>query len=525
MEETETFRKHIEKGYSFQGESILLGTSVLNGQPQQGNPVRAPLATFNRHGLVAGATGTGKTKTLQGICEKLSEKGVPVLIMDIKGDVSGLAQPGQPHPKVDERHQLIGVPWKADSFPVELLSISDEPGVKLRATISEFGPVLLSKILELNNTQSGVISLVFKYCDDKKLPLLDIKDLRKTLQYLSGEGKKELEKEYGRISSSSIGAIMRNLVALEEQGADRFFGERSFDVADLTRVDERGYGYINILRLTDIQGKPRLFSTFMLCLLAEIYQTFPEQGDLERPELVVFIDEAHLIFEEASDALLDQIGIIIKLIRSKGIGIFFCTQNPDDVPAAVLGQLGMKVQHALRAFTARDRKAIKAASENYPLSDFYKTNELLTQLGTGEALVTVLNEKGVPTPLVHTLLTAPASRMDILKEEEIQNLVRSSALAEKYNEVIDRESAYEMLVQKMDALEAEQSRQAKPGEAAQTGKRTRPAPSTLERMVNSTAGRTVIREVTRGILGVLGVTATRKATRRRKGGGLFDLFK
>src|SRR5690606_15623169 len=334
--------------------------------------------------------------------------------------------------------------------------------------------------------------------------------------------------------------IMRNLVALEEQGADRFFGERSFDVADLTRVDERGYGYINILRLTDIQGKPRLFSTFMLCLLAEIYQTFPEQGDLERPELVVFIDEAHLIFEEASDALLDQIGIIIKLIRSKGIGIFFCTQNPDDVPAAVLGQLGMKVQHALRAFTARDRKAIKAASENYPLSDFYKTNELLTQLGTGEALVTVLNEKGVPTPLVHTLLTAPASRMDILKEEEIQNLVRSSALAEKYNEVIDRESAYEMLVQKMDALEAEQSKQAKPGGAAQTGKqtqqakpggaaqtgkRTRPAPSTLERMVNSTAGRTVIREVTRGILGVLGVTATRKATRRRTGGGVFDLFK
>lgn len=525
MANIETFREHIEKGYTFKGENILLGAAMFGKKAVEGSQVRTPLSTFNRHGLVAGATGTGKTKTLQGICEKLSEKGVPVLIMDIKGDVSGLSRPGEPHPKLDERHRLIGSPWNAAAFPVELMSISDEPGVQLRATISEFGPVLLSKMLELNDTQSGVVSLVFKYCDDKKLPLLDIKDFRKTLQYLSDEGKEAMEKEYGRISSSSIGAIMRNLVALEEQGADRFFGERSFDVADLTRLDERGYGYINILRLTDIQGKPRLFSTFMLCLLSEIYQSFPEQGDVVRPELVIVIDEAHLIFEEASGALLDQIEMIIKLIRSKGIGIFFCTQNPNDVPAAVLGQLGMKIQHALRAFTARDRKAIKAAAENYPISEFYETNQLLTELGTGEALITVLNEKGVPTPLVHTLLTAPASRMDTISEEEIQSLVRKSRLVEKYGEPIDRESAYEILGKKMEAHEQELLEQEKAEEAEKVEKKERATPSSLERMVNSTAGRTVIREVTRGLLGVLGLTSRRRSTRRKSTGGLFDLFR
>lgn len=521
----DAFRELIQKGYTFKGDSILLGASMLEGQALENSQVKAPLSTFNRHGLVAGATGTGKTKTLQGICEKLSEKGVPVLIMDIKGDVSGLSQPGEPNPKLDERHRFIGSPWEASAFPVELLSISEEPGVQLRATISEFGPVLLSKMLELNDTQSGVVSLVFKYCDDKKLPLLDIKDFRKTLQYLSDEGKEELEKEYGRISTASIGTIMRNLIALEEQGADRFFGERSFDVADLTRLDEGGRGYINILRLTDIQSKPRLFSTFMLCLLAEIYETFPEQGDVERPELVIIIDEAHLIFEEASKALLDQIETIIKLIRSRGIGVFFCTQNPDDVPAAVLGQLGMKIQHALRAFTERDRKAIKAAAENYPVSEFYETNQLLTKLGTGEALITVLNEKGIPTPLVHTLLTAPASRMDTISDDEIQTLVRKSRLAEKYGEAIDRESAYELLGKKIEALEQDLLEEEKAKEAAKEEKREREEPSTLERMVNSTAGRTVIREVTRGLLGVLGLTSRRRTSRRRSSGGLFDIFK
>ena len=286
-----------------------------------------------------------------------------------------------PHPKIDERHQKIGEAWEARGYPVELLTISEEKGVRLRATVSEFGPVLFSKILQLNETQSGVVSLIFKYCDDQKLPLLDLKDFRKTIQYITTEGKEEIEQEYGRVSTASTGAIMRKIIEIEEQGADMFFGERSFEVNDLVRTDDEGKGYINILRLVDIQDKPKMFSTFMLCLLAEIYETFPERGDKEGPKLVIFIDEAHLIFKEASKNLMSQIESIIKLIRSKGVGIFFCTQSPADVPSDVLGQLGMKVQHALRAFTAKDRKAIKLAAENYPESEYYKTNKELTGLG------------------------------------------------------------------------------------------------------------------------------------------------
>lgn len=371
--------------------------------------VKAPLQTFNRHGLIAGATGTGKTKTLQMITEKLSLNGVPTLVMDIKGDLSGISQPGTLNPKIEDRIKIIGEDWKPRQCPEELLSISDEPGVKLKATISEFGPVLLSKMMELNDTQGGVVSLVFKYADDNKLPLLDIKDLRKTLQFLSNEGKEETEKEYGLISTSSVGAILRNLIALEEQGADAFFVEPSFDVDELLRLDDNGYGYINVLKLTDIQGKPRLFSTFMLSLLAEIYESLPKKGDIEQPELVIFIDEAHLIFNEASNTLLDQIETIIMLIRSKGVGFFFISQSPDDIPESVLAQLGMKIQHALRAFTAKDRKAIKIASENYPLSDYYKTEDIITQLGIGEALITVLNENGIPTSLVHCLMSPPST--------------------------------------------------------------------------------------------------------------------
>ncbi|HAY88357.1 MAG TPA: ATPase, partial [Bacteroidetes bacterium] len=416
MNSADQFKTEITEGYAFKGDSILLGGAMLNGESIPGAQIKAPLKTFNRHGLIAGATGTGKTKTLQNLAERLSEKGVPVLLMDIKGDLSGLTQAGGGHPKIDERHSKIGSPWASQAYPCELLTISDQEGTRMRATISEFGPVLLSKILELNDLQSGIVSIIFKYCDDKGLPLLDIKDFRKVLQYISNDGKEEIEEHYGRVSPSSIGAIMRALITIEEQGADVFFGETSFDVDDLTRIDENGMGYINILRLDDIQSKPKLFSTFMLCLLAEIYSTFPEQGDSGRPELVIFIDEAHLIFEEASKALLSQIETIVKLIRSKGVGIFFVTQNPADVPEDVLSQLGMKVQHALRAFTAKDRKAIKLTAENYPLTDHYDVDELLTSLGIGEAIVTVLNEKGIPTPLAHTLLTAPSSRMDIISE-------------------------------------------------------------------------------------------------------------
>lgn len=457
MEETnrmENFKDHIDKGYATKGDYITMGAAMHEGETITEAYVKVPLKTLNRHGLIAGATGTGKTKTLQILAENLSDKGIPVLLMDLKGDLSGLAQPSPGHPKIDERHAKIGFPFEANNFPVEILSLSDQDGVRLRATVSEFGPVLLSRILDLTETQSGIVAVVFKYCDDNKMPLLDLKDFKKVLQYATGEGKEEFKEAYGRISSASTGAILRKIVELEQQGADLFFGETSFDVEDLTRIDENGRGYINIIRLTDIQDKPKLFSTFMLSLLAEIYETFPEQGDSGRPELVLFIDEAHLIFKEASKALLNQIESIVKLIRSKGIGLYFVTQNPTDVPEAVLGQLGLKIQHALRAFTAKDRRAIKLTAENYPDSEYYDTAEVLTSLGIGEALVSALDEKGRPTPLAATMLRAPMSRMDVLTPSELKELIDNSKLIEKYNEEVDRESAYEMLNEKIKKAEA-----------------------------------------------------------------------
>ena len=359
MSKKDKFLAEIGEAFTFKGDSIILGAPKLDGEVLTNNFVRVPLRTLNRHGLIAGATGTGKTKTLQIIIEQLSAKGIPSLVMDIKGDLSGVAVPGETNPKVVERNQNIGIAFEASGSPVEFLSLSNDAGLRLRATVTEFGPVLFSKILELNETQGSVVSLLFKFCDDNQLALLDLADVKKALNYITNEGKETIEGEYGAISTASVGTILRKVIELEQQGGDIFFGERSFDVDDLTRIDENGKGIISILRVTDIQDKPKLFSTFMLQLLAEIYSTFPEEGDLEQPKLVIFIDEAHLIFNEASKALLNQIETIIKLIRSKGVGIFFVTQNPTDVPDAVLSQLGLKVQHALRAFTAKDRKAIK----------------------------------------------------------------------------------------------------------------------------------------------------------------------
>lgn len=459
MAKKDDFLKHIQDGNTNKGEFITLGAAMLDGETITNAFVNVPLKTLNRHGLIAGATGTGKTKTLQVLAEGLSEKGIPVLLMDIKGDLSGLAVAGSPNAKIDERHTKIGIPFEAKGFPVEILTLSEQDGVRLRATVSEFGPVLLSRILDLTETQSGIVSVIFKYCDDHKMPLLDIKDFKKILQYATQEGKNEFEAEYGRISTASTGAILRKLVELEQQGADLFFGETSFEVDDLLRVDENGRGYINILRLTDIQDRPKLFSTFMLTLLAEIYSTFPERGDTDRPELVLFIEEAHLIFNEASKALLNQIESIVKLIRSKGVGIYFVTQNPTDVPEAVLSQLGLKVQHALRAFTAKDRKAIKLAAQNYPDSIYYDTASILTSLGTGEALVSALDEKGRPTPLAATMMRAPMSRMDILSDAELSNLLSKSKLIKKYNETIDRDSAYEILNRKIERAQAEEEKE------------------------------------------------------------------
>ncbi|WP_397446767.1 helicase HerA-like domain-containing protein [Polaribacter sp. R77954] len=452
MSQQEEFFQYISDGYQTKGDAIELGAAMLGEKTITNALVKVPLKTLNRHGLIAGATGTGKTKTLQVLAENLSEKGIPVLLMDIKGDLSGLAKASPGHPKIDERHQKIGFPFEAKKFPIEVLTISEQDGTRLRATISEFGPVLLSRILDLTETQSGIVAIIFKYCDDHKLPLLDIKDFKKILQYVTNEGKEEIKAEYGRISTASTGAILRKIIEIEQQGGDLFFGEKSFDVEDLTRVDENGRGIISVLRLTDIQDKPKLFSTFMLQLLAEVYETFPEQGDSERPELIIFIDEAHLVFDQASKALLNQIESIVKLIRSKGIGLYFVTQNPKDVPEDILAQLGLKVQHALRAFTAKDRKAIKLAAENYPDSEYYDTKEVLTQLGIGEAFVSVLNEKGIPTPLARTMLRAPMSRMDVLTDKELKNVINNSRLFYKYNENLDRESAYELLNSKIQKI-------------------------------------------------------------------------
>jgi hypothetical protein len=507
MERKEAFAAHINGGYSCKGDSIILGGAILDGIPITDTLVRVPLKTMNRHGLIAGATGTGKTKTLQVISEQLSERGVPVLLMDVKGDLSGIAKPGEEKPFITERHAKIGLPYSVKACPVELLTISKQEGARLRATISEFGPVLLSRILELNDTQSGVLAVIFKYCDDKRMPLLDLKDLKKVIQYVTEEGKEELERDYGYISPSTTGIILRKAMELEQQGADLFFGEPSFEIRDLMRRDENGKGYVNIIRLTDIQDKPKLFSTFMLCLLAEVYDLMPEKGDVEKPELVIFIDEAHLVFKEASKTLLNEIETIVKLIRSKGVGVFFITQNPMDVPNGVLAQLGLKVQHALRAFTAIDRQAIKLTAENFPLSDYYKTDEALTSLGIGEALVTALNEKGIPTPLAATMMRAPMSRMDILSEEELDSINRGSDLVRKYNETIDRESAFELLKDKIEAIQrkAEEEAERKEWEKGRSGDVGRRTSGSSRRSVTRSPVVKVLTSATfiRGLFGIM----------------------
>jgi uncharacterized protein len=373
----------------------------------------------------------------------------------------------------------------------------------------------------LNDTQGGIVAMIFKYCDDSKLPLLDLKDFIKVLQYVTAEGKAEIEKTYGKISTTSTGTILRKVIELQQQGADDFFGEKSFEVDDLMRIADNGRGIVSILRVSELQDRPKMFSTFMLQLLAELYASAPEEGDLDKPKLVIFIDEAHLIFDEASKVLLDQIETVIKLIRSKGIGVFFCTQNPMDIPPGVLGQLGMKVQHALRAFTAVDRKAIKQAAENYPETTYYKTEDLLTQLGIGEALVTMLNEKGIPTPLVHVMMQPPRSRMDILTDAEVAALTSNSKLVNKYNQPIDNQSAYEILNQKIALAEQRTQEIEQLEEQAKEEKRTttaRKEKDWTDSPVVKQVGRTAASILTRSLLGVLGLGGT---TRRRKKTGWF----
>ncbi len=503
MADTTKFIEELSKKYTPKGEYIILGKGMLDGDVVSEVNVTIPLKTINRHGLIAGATGTGKTKTLQVFAEQLSHAGIPSLVLDIKGDFSGIAEAGNSNSVIEERYAKTRLPYSPQAFPVELMSISGGNGVKLRATVTEFGPVLLSKILELSDTQQSIMSIVFKYCDDKGLPLIDLKDLKKVLQYVTDNplGKGEFSANYGSIASASLGAILRSIVALEQQGASDFFGELSFDVNDLLET-RNGKGVVNILRVADIQNKPQLFSTFMLSLFAEIYMTFPEEGDSGKPKLVLFIDEAHLIFDESSKALVSQIETMVKLIRSKGVGIYFITQIPGDVPENVLSQLGLKIQHALRGFTAKDKKEISKAVENYPATEFYNASEVIQNLGIGEAFITALDEKGIPTPLVHTYLISPESRMDVLNDAEVSELTGKSALVAKYEKPIDRESAYEILVKRMEQAVENSA-------PTQKTKPVKEEPGMFEQVLKSRAGKTfantLIREGAKAILGMFGL--------------------
>ena len=497
-------------------QSVRLG-AVLHGGACHAEPLVAiPLAMTNRHGLIAGATGTGKTKTLQLIAEQLSAAGVPVFMADLKGDLSGVAEPGEANDKIAQRAADTGYSWAGRGFPVEFLSLTGQRGTQLRATVSSFGPLLLAKVLELNETQASVLSLVFKYCDDRGLPLLDLPDLRTVLQYLTGEGAADL-KDYGGMSKATVGVLLRDMVELEQQGALAFFGEPEFDLEDLMRTDD-GKGLVSILELTDVQDKPALFSTFMMWMLARLYHDLPEVGDLDKPKLVFFFDEAHLLFDNASKELVSQIEQVVRLIRSKGVGIFFITQNPKDVPADVLGQLGHRVQHALRAFTPDDDKALKAAARTFPKTELYDIEETLTTLGIGEALITVLGPRGAPTPPFATRLIPPASRMSPLTDAEFAARIGASAQVRRYAQAFDRDSAREMLARRM-APAAEPS-QAPPGggwdvRVPEAPRRAgKQPPSTMEQILKSPVTRTVAREVTRGLLGALFGTGRRR-------GGLF----
>lgn len=507
MADKAKFIQELSTKYAPKGDFITLGKGMLDGEVVTEVNVTIPLKTINRHGLIAGATGTGKTKTLQIFAEQLSHEGIPSLVLDIKGDFSGIAEPGAENSIITERYAKTNLPYQPQAFPVELMTISGEKGVKLRATVTEFGPVLLSKILELNDTQQSIISIVFKYCDDKGLPLIDLDDLKKVLQYVTDnpQGKADLTNNYGSIASASLGTILRSIVALEQQGAAEFFGEPSFDVEDLLQTRD-GKGVVNILRVGNIQSKPQLFSTFMLSLFAEIYMTFPEEGDSGKPKLVLFIDEAHLIFNEASKALLSQIETMVKLIRSKGVGIYFITQIPGDVPENVLSQLGLKIQHALRGFTAKDKKEINKAVENYPITEFYDAGNLIQNLGIGEAFITALDEKGIPTPLVQTYLISPESRMDVLNDAEVSDLTSRSALVAKYEETVNKDSAYEMLTSRME--QAVQN-----AEPTQKSKPVKEEPGMFESVMKSSAGRTftntLMREGAKAILGMFGLKKRR----------------
>ncbi len=457
------FEQEMKDGYALDEPGITIGFPFIGSETLQATPVQVALSMINRHGLIAGATGTGKTKTLQVLAGQLSDVGVPVFVADVKGDLTGLGVAGNAgDPKVQARCSQLGWTFAPKAHPVELLSLSGKLGAPIRATVHSFGPLLLGKVLDLNDTQTSVLSLVFKYCDDNHLPLLDLADLTTTLQYLGSDEAKPSLAQYGGIAPATLGVIQRSIITLEQQGASAFFGEPEFDVDDLLAVDANGAGVIHVLELSDVMDKPALFSTFMLWLLAQLYAALPEVGDQPKPKLAFFFDEAHLLFDDASEALLDQVELVARLIRSKGVGIYLVTQSPTDVAPKVLAQLGNRVQHALRAFTPQDADNLKKAARTFPVTKDYDVEQSLQGLGIGEAFVTVLSPRGVPTPLVWTVLIPPDSLMAAMDPAALRQAVASSPLTAKYARAVDRESAHEMITARIQAAQA-QAAQAQAG--------------------------------------------------------------
>jgi uncharacterized protein len=526
-----TFDETYKAVFGFDAPSLDIGYVLREGAPAAELPVRVPLRMMNRHGMIAGSTGTGKTRTLQLLAEGLSRAGVPVFLADVKGDLAGMCVAGEVSERLTSRAAAVGRTHTPEAFPVEFFSLTGNNGIQVRATVSSFGPVLLGKVLDLTEVQQSVLAMVFKYCDDRQMPLLDFDDLRDVLNYLTTDGKAEL-KNYGGMSAATVGVLVRKMVELEQQGAAKFFGEPELDIHDLLRTVD-GKGVVNILSLADVQDKPRLYSTFLMWLLGQFYYRMPEVGDPDKPKLVFFFDEAHQLFSDASSALTEHIEQVARLIRSKGIGVFFITQTPKDVDEDVLAQLGNRVQHAIRAFTPKDAKNVKATASTLPDSPFVDEAKSLTSLGIGEALVTVLDPKGVPTTVAAAQINAPCSLMSSVAEAQYQRVLSSSPIAAKYSTAINRESAHEILQRKLKAsAEAEAEEQAARApegddfEWRRSGGRSRSAPrpeatepprarrstggrprqSAIERTVNNVARqatRTVTSSIVRGIFGML----------------------
>jgi uncharacterized protein len=501
------FASTINAAYTTEGAAIDLGRGVHDGTLERDARVRIPLATMNRHGLVAGATGTGKTKTLQLISEQLSRAGVPVLVADVKGDVSGLAAPAEAGGAGEKRMADLGLPFAPEAFPVQFLALGGlGPGVPVRATVTDFGPQLLAKVLGANETQESSLALVFHYADEKGLPLLDLADLRALLTFLDSDaGKPELE-GIGGLSSATVGVLLRSLVGLETGGGNEFFGEPQLDVADLIALAPDGRGIVSCVELAAVQDKPALWSTALMWLVAELFEALPEAGDLPKPKLVVFLDEAHLLFDDATEEFLDALERTVRLIRSKGVGVFFVTQQPTDLSEEVLAQLGLRIQHALRAFTPSDAKKLRATVSTYPTSDLYDVETLLTSVGIGEAAVTLLSEKGIPTPVVHTRLLGPSSSMD--PAPDVDGAAKASPLWAKYGERVDAESARELLARRMAPPESQPMEHVPLPRRRQPDAREAPAPresgaDAIGDFLRSREGKALQRKITRGVFGML----------------------